>query len=479
MRDDDPRKDKVQEIVDGATQWRPAHADQTNGSAERPVDFTEDALAAEFTSRYGADFRYVAAWKQWFYWSGTHWQRDTTHHACDLARLVCRDAAVRNDNRGDARKLSAAATVSAVERLARASRRHAATVDEWDRDTWALNTPGGVIDLRTGTRRPHDRADRMTKITTATPEGECPTWLTFLDSITGGDREKQAYLARVVGYSLTGETSEHALFFLYGTGANGKSVFVNTLVETFGAYATTAPMETFMMTRGERHPTDLAGLRGARLVTSTETEEGRRWAESKLKGVTGGDKIAARKMREDFSEFAPQFKLVIAGNHKPAIRNVDEAMRRRLHLVPFTVTITEEQRDKALQQKLLAERDGILAWAVAGCLEWRRIGLNPPASVVSATQEYFEAEDTVGRWLDERCRRTGDGFATTSELFADWQAWAEIAGELVGSPRRLSENLSARGLVKGREPGTGRQGFRGLTLISGSNRSAGTGWVAG
>lgn len=180
---------------------------------------------------------------------------------------------------------------------------------------------------------------------------------------TGGDKELQSYLQRMVGYALTGSTQEHALFFLYGTGANGKSVFVNTLATILGDYATNAPMDTFMETRTDRHPTDMAGLRGARFVAAIETEQGKRWAESKLKNLTGGDKISARFMRQDFFEFFPQFKLFVAGNHKPAIRNIDEAMKRRLHLIPFTITVPPERRDKNLQQKLLAERDGILAWA--------------------------------------------------------------------------------------------------------------------
>ena len=163
---------------------------------------------------------------------------------------------------------------------------------------------------------------------------------------------------RCAGYSLTGLTVEHALFFLYGTGANGKSVFCNVVAAIQGDYATTAPMDMFMATTGERHPTDLAGLRGARFVSAVETEQGRRWAESKLKLMTGSDPIKARFMRQDFFEFMPQFKLVIAGNHKPAIRNIDEAMRRRFHMVPFTVTIPKAQRDKTLTDRLLAERDG-------------------------------------------------------------------------------------------------------------------------
>jgi P4 family phage/plasmid primase-like protien len=430
-----------------------------------PVGFTEDALALEFTRSHGDDWRYVAGWGQWLVWCGTHWQKETTLRAYDLARLVCRDAARRCNNRKVSTKLSTAATVSAVERLARADRRHAATTEEWDRDLWALNTPGGVVDLRNGTSRPHDRADRITKITTAAPSGDCPAWRAFLATVTGGDAELQAYLARMAGYALTGVTSEHALFFLYGTGANGKSVFVNTFAGILGDYAANAPMDSFMVTQGERHPTDMAGLRGAaRLVTSIETEQGRRWAESKLKALTGGDKIAARFMRQDFFEFVPQFKLVVAGNHKPAIRNVDIAMRRRLHMVPFTFTIPDDRRDKALPQKLLFERDGILAWALQGCLEWQRIGLTPPASVVAATEEYFEAEDALGRWLDECCLLGPNLTETTANLFAAWKAWADAAGEFPGSQKRFADLLVTRGFAKWRDTTGNRRGFRGLTL---------------
>jgi putative DNA primase/helicase len=248
------------------------------------------------------------------------------------------------------------------------------------------------------------------------------------------------------------------------TGANGKSVFVNTIAAILGAYATNAPMDTFMAVHGERHPTDMAGLRGARLVTSIETEQGRRWAESRLKALTGGDKISARFMRQDFFEFIPQFKLVVAGNHKPSIRTIDEAMRRRLHLVPFTVTIPPKRRDKTLPERLLAERDGILAWAVQGCLEWQRIGLQPPPAVMAATEEYFEAEDALGRWLDECCQLGPNHTALSAALYASWKTWAEAAGEFIGSQRRLSDLLIARGFAKCRHAHEGARAFQGLKL---------------
>ena len=432
-------------------------------SSDESVWGTEDALALAFTRRYHRDWRYVATWGRWLVWDGHRWRNEDTLAATDLIRSVCRHAAVRTDNPKIAAKLASSGTVSGVERLARTDRRHAATTDEWDADPWLLNTLGGVVDLKTGRTRVNERADRMTKITTATPRGLCPQWTAFLANITGGDVELQAYLQRMVGYCLTGATSAHALFFLYGTGANGKSVFANVISTILGDYAATASMDTFVETRGDRHPSDLAGLRGARFVTAIETEQGRRLNESKVKAITGGDKISARFMHKDFFEYTPQFKPVIVGNHKPAIRNIDEAMRRRLHMIPFTVTIPPERRDPRLTEKLLAERDGILAWAVAGCLAWQRSGLQPPACVQVATAEYFEAEDALGRWLDERCVRAANAKSLTAELFTDWKQWAEAAGEFIGTQRRFSDLLITRGLEKWRNS-MGVRGFQGIGL---------------
>lgn len=433
-------------------------------SSDESVWGTEDALALAFTRRYHRDWRYVAAWGRWLVWDGNRWRTEDTLAATDLIRSVCRHAAVRADNPKVAAKLASSSTVGGVERLARADRRHAATTDEWDADPWLLNTPGGVIDLKTGRQRPHERADRITKITTATPGGDCPTWRQFLDEVTGGDKELQAYLQRVVGYALTGSTREHALFFLYGTGANGKSVFVNTLATILGDYATNAPMDTFMETRTDRHPTDMAGLRGARFVAAIETEQGRRWAESKVKNLTGGDKISARFMRQDFFEFFPQFKLFVAGNHKPAIRNIDEAMKRRLHLIPFTITVPPEHRDKHLQQKLLAERDGILAWAVQGCLDWQRLGrLDPPQQVVDATEEYFEEEDAIGEFLDEDCQQSPVAREAISAIYQRWRERAERRGEYVGTSRWLTQQLINRGFARTRLHG-GAKALSGLSL---------------
>lgn len=424
---------------------------------------TEDGLAATFTRRFSKDWRYVAAWGRWLTWTGRRWNEDIVLHVQHLVRGICRSAAARADSPRLKARLASASTISAVERIARSDPKHAATVDEWDADIWLLNTVDGVVNLKTGAMRAHDSKDRMTKITTATPRGQCTLWLSFLDQVTGGDHDLQAYLQRVAGYCLTGSTQEHAMFFLYGTGSNGKSVFVNTLVTILGDYAANAPMETFMDNRNDRHPTDLAGLRGARVVTATETEQGRRWNESRIKEITGGDRITARFMHRDNFTYPPTYKLFMSGNHKPAIRNVDEAMRRRMHLIPFEVTIPRERRDRQLQEKLLKERDGILAWALEGCMQWQRMGLCPPQSVQDATSEYFEGEDAMGRWIEERCVLSANAKSLTAELFNDWKQWADGAGEFVGSQRRFADLLITRGTEKWRNS-VGLRGFRGIGL---------------
>jgi putative DNA primase/helicase len=267
------------------------------------VDLTEDGLAAEFTRRHRDHLRYVALWGAWMHWDGRCWQREPTLMAFDLARAVCRYTGDGLDNIKLRARILSAGTRAAVENLARSDRAHAALPEQWDAYPWHLNTTGGIVDLVTATVRPHDPLAYHTKITAIAPGGECPLWRDFLKRITDGDDDLQAYLQRSAGYALTGSIREHVLQFGYGTGANGKGTYLNTLTGIMRDYACTAPMETFTPTTGERHPTDLAMLRGARLVTAQETEQGRRWAEAKIKALTGGDPISARFMRQDFFYF--------------------------------------------------------------------------------------------------------------------------------------------------------------------------------
>jgi putative DNA primase/helicase len=432
----------------------------------RPPEFTDDSLALRFAEQHTNSLRYVATLGKWFLWDGQRWQTDDTLMARHRAREICRGASAECNQAKVAKLIASAKTISAVERLAQADRRIAATVGEWDADPWILNTPGGTIDLRSGEQWEHRPEDRLTKITGIAPDAACrtPVWDAFLARITDNQNELIEYLRRVAGYSLTGTTQEHALFFLYGLGANGKTTFINAITGCAGDYHRAAPIETFTASSHDRHPTELAGLRGARIVTAIETEEGRRWAESRIKSLTGGDKISARFMRQDFFEFVPQFKLIIAGNHKPGLRSVDEAIRRRFNLIPFTVTIPPDERDEALPEKLKAELPGIMSWMIDGCTDWQERGLAPPEVVTAATAAYLESEDALSAWIEEACERDPNAWEKRSDLFSSWVGWAEKAGEYVGPQKQFIRRLEAKGFEEKRH-NYGR-GFLGLRLNS-------------
>lgn len=424
-----------------------------------PPEYSDDSLAREFTRQYGQSFLYVNTWGRWLQWDGCRWKHDVTMRAQHAARMVLREQAnqildrqfeFKAKARGMATAVSSARTISNVERIARTDPKHAAASEQFDADPWLLNTPNGVVDLRTGQIRHATMADYCTKVTRVAPDGDCQTWLRFLNDVTDGDVEMQKYLQRVAGYALTGSTREHALFFFYGTGRNGKGTFLNTLEWIMGDYSRVASMEVFTESKNERHPTELAALMGARLVTSQETDEGKRWAEARIKSMTGGDPITARFMRMDEFTYAPQFKLMISGNHRPGLRNVDEAMKARLHLVPFTITVPVEKRDPLLAEKLKSEAGGILAWAIAGCREWDRIRLSPPLAVRKATDEYFGSQDVVGQWLADECEVGPSNRGPSGDLYRSFEKYCAQAGEFTLPRRRWMDALELKGIKLGR-----------------------------
>jgi putative DNA primase/helicase len=326
-----------------------------------------------------------------------------------------------------------------------------------------------TFDLQSGVSRPATPADYITK-KSACPAAAAGTphriWSAFLERIAP-DPELRAFLQRFCGYCLTGVTTEHKFVFAYGTGANGKSTFVNTVAAILGDYATVADVGTFIASNTERHPTDVAKLHGYRLVVAQETEKGRRWDETKIKTMTGGDKMTARFMRCDFFDFVPKFKLWVVGNHKPRLDNVDEAMRRRMLLVPFLVQIPPDERDPELTEKLKAEWPAILRWMIDGCLEWQQIGLAPPKIVTDATDEYFDDQDTIKEWLED-CTEDGGPYAFTpvNQLFASWKAWCDERNLAPGSGRTLTDALADRGFVR-KKGGKGVRGFRNLVVKGG------------
>jgi putative DNA primase/helicase len=428
---------------------------------------SEDALALRFSERHKDALRYVAVRSQWYRWDSIRWNPENTLLVFDLIRQSCRDDAATYGNGTPPKRLFTAKTVGAVHYLARVDRRQAMLIEQFDADPRKLTTTTETYDLRSANGEPPVQSHYITKIaacSAAGPGTPHPVWTAFLDRITRGDVELQNFLQRYAGYCLTGETSEHVFVFAYGTGANGKSTYINTLVWIMGDYATIADVGTFMASHGERHPTDVAKLHGARLVVAQETQKGRQWDEAKIKALTGGDKQTARFMRQDFFDFIPQFKLFITGNHKPRLDNVDVAMRRRLLLVPFTVQIPAEDRDPDLPNKLRAEGPAILRWMLDGCLEWQRLGLAPPKVVTDATEEYFSDQDIMQQWLDECTKDAGPhAFIPIGTLYSSWKHWCEDRGIAPGSSRSLSDALIDRGFVRKRAHG-GKRGFRGLDI---------------
>ncbi|WP_165802821.1 phage/plasmid primase, P4 family [Pelagivirga sediminicola] len=356
-------------------------------------------------------------------------------------------------------------TVAAIESLARSNPASVAAPDDFDGDRLLLGTPGGTVDLRTGELREAQREHMVTKQTTiaaANPGGVPQRWLQFMAEIFDGDQEIIGFMQRAAGYALTGMTTEHKLLFLYGTGRNGKSVFLNTLFDIWGDYARRAAAETFLNTMGDKHGTGIAGLQGARLVAGSELPKGKTWDEAVIKDLTGGDVMSGRFMRGDYFDFSPHLTLMIAGNNQPSFRGVDEAIRARVVLVPFLVTIPAERRDKDLPDKLKAEAPAILRWAIEGALEWQKRGLDVPASIVAASTEYMDDEDTLAQFLTDETAEDAHGFLTTTDLHQRFVYWCDRQGLHSWTARTLQKEMKGRGFQDHRK--THGRGFVGIKL---------------
>lgn len=451
------------------THWKRDGSHDGHGECADPVtgevfsvegDVSEDAIARAFTARFKDSLRYDHTARAWYEWDGTRWKKDGRDRAFNYARELGR--LLSQGDKGE-RGLRKASVAGGAERFARADPAHAVEATIWDTDPFLLGTPSGTVDLRTGKLNRANPRDHITRQTTVAPASGSPDlWLTFLDEALDGDAEMIRFVQQWAGYCLTGDTREHALLFIYGPGGNGKSVFLNTLAAILGDYTATAAMEVFTASKFDRHSTELAMLAGARLVTASETEEGRTWAEAKIKQMTGGDPITARFMHKDNFTFKPQFKLTIAGNHAPALRNVDEAMKRRFNITPFTVQPAKP--DRQLEEKLRAEHGKILGWAIAGCLDWQANGLVRPAAVSEATADYFESQDTFGAWIAERCETAPDKWELPARLYSSWCSYAREAGEEPGTSKTLSANLEKRGFRRAKT--NGLRVYRGLAVKS-------------
>ena len=425
------------------------------------IDVTQDNVATIFAQRHADKFRYSHDRGRWYEWDGTRWREETTRLAFEYTRTLTRSL-----NTEGKREFAKAAFCEGVEKFAQSDRVFALRGDEWDKDPWLLNTPSGTVDLRTGRMRAHAQADLITKITSVAPKkGDAPVWFNFLKQVTKDDVPLREFLQRMSGYVLTGDTREECLFFCYGAGGNGKGTFVGALFNILADFAANATMDTFLSSRHERHSTDLAMLRGARLVTASETAEGRCWDEQRVKAMTGNDPVTARFMRQDNFTYLPRFKLLLLGNNKPVLRTVDDAWRRRFHIVPFTYTPPE--KDLRLKARLVDEYPRILNWMIDGCLMWQSDGLKVPQRVLDETADYFAAQDTFAEWVAACCETKASFVDTSARLFRSWKAFAETGGEPVATSKALADRLQQRGFERlPYVPGMGGRGFRGLRTTS-------------
>lgn len=457
-------------------------------------DLAHDALALGLgATSFDDNARYVSAWGKWLLWDGLRWEVDERRAHMTLTREYLRGRAkeivewaeeraeegledetmteketekLRAWAKKESRGLRSSTTIAAVATLAQSNEASVASGDDFDVDTMLIGTPEGVIDLTTGAVRAAGREDMITKLTGYAPKRGTPyRWLAFLNEIFAGDQEVIDFMQRAAGYALTGKTTEHKMLFLYGGGRNGKGVFLNTLTALWGDYVEKASAESFLTSSSVQHPTNIAKLKGARLVVGAELPKGKVWDENVIKDLTGGDTMTARFMRQDFFDFIPQLTLMIAGNNQPSFRGVDEAIRARVVMVPFTVTIPPEKRDADLKDKLLAEEgQEIMQWVVDGALAWQKRGLDVPQSIKEASQAYFDNEDIIGQFMEDTMVEDPHGFETTSDLYTRFKSWCESSGLSVWTMHTFRKDLIDRGVTPHRT--NQGKGFKGWWLKS-------------
>jgi len=340
--------------------------------------------------------------------------------------------------------------------------------DELDASPDLLNTESGTIELRTGELREHRREDLITKLAPAEyrPDALAPAWEAFLERVLPGE-ELREFVQRASGYSATGDTSEQCMFINHGSGANGKSTFQEAIAAALGDYAMRAPTEMLLTKRSGGIPNDIARLKGSRFVASSETEEGRRLAESLIKDLTGQDTVTARFLWAELFEFTPTHKLWLSTNHKPEIRGTDNAIWRRIRLIPWSVTIPPAEQNKKLPATLRREIAGILAWIVRGCLEWRREGLQAPDEVRRATGQYRAEMDVLAGFLAECCELDTGHWEYAKDLYECYKRWCDENGERPEPQRKFGGRLGERGFQRDRGGSRGAGIWRGVRLTEG------------
>ena len=453
------------------------------------MPFNDTGNAERLVECHADDLRYNPRWRKWLVFDGTRWEENATgeimrrakdtvdqmhKHAANLSAQAAAHEeetlktqfakqsqafskwALRSGGRRD---------LEAMVSLAASDKKVEIQTEDLNRSPWLLNVINGTLDLRTGTLRDHEKQDLITKLAGSEyePDAECPVWLRFLDKVMAGDQDVIDFLQRAIGYSLTGDVSEHVMFIMWGSGRNGKSTFINTVMALLGEYAQKAAPELLLTNAQDSHPTGSSNLYGVRFAPTIETAEGRRLNETQVKELTGGDTVSTRRMRENYWEFAPVHHLWMATNHRPTISGTDLGIWSRIRMIPFTVAIPPNERDTRLQSKLMAELPGILAWAVRGCLEWQKNGLQPPEAVKHATRVYQGQMDTLGDFIEERCTVMEGERIAAADLYKAYQAWAPDTGERTMGKKRFGQRLEERSFVS-HKGAKGRRFWLGLRL---------------
>ncbi len=475
---------EVAKIAASAARYEPAgdvHDVAGNGHGSPPqaqqFNLTDLGNASRLIAHHGEDLRYCFPWGSWLIWDGRRWSLDESgeihRRAKRTVREIYREAADAADDetrKGLGKHAKASEAESRIQAMISLAKSAVPIMPAaMDANPWLLNVSNGTVDLRTGELLEHRRDDLITKLAGKYgPEASASTWTATLERVLPS-AEVRAFFKRLCGYAICGDVSEHVLPVLYGTGANGKSTILNALLEAAGDYAMQAAPDLLVSKRGG-HPTEVADLFGMRLVASIEVEDGRRLAEALVKSLTGGDKVRARRMRQDFWQFDPTHTAFLCTNHKPEIRGTDAGIWRRIRLIPFTETIPGAEQDRKLPEKLRVELPGILAWCVEGAREWRRDGLKAPEEVRKATGEYRSEMDVIGAFLRDECE-IGRGFkATLKDVYERYEQWCEEGGEKPETKRKFNARLTDRGQFTDRRSGPGGlREWHGLQLLTKRN----------
>jgi putative DNA primase/helicase len=417
--------------------------------------------------------------RSWLIWDDVRWTPDETGEVSRLAKATVRSIHAEADQAEDvdmqtalgkhATSSESANSIRAMLDLAATEPEISVTPAGFDADPWLFNVENGTLNLRTGKLQAHRREDLITKLSPVQydPAATAPRWQQFLEEIFAGDADLIAFMQRAVGYSLTGDTREHCLFFCYGKGRNGKSTFLETIRDLAGDYAQTADFTTFQPRRGDGPRTDIARMRGARFISAVEAEGDKGFDATVLKQLTGGDTIVARQLYEKEFEFRPQHKLFLAANHQPVVKDNSLGFWSKIKMVPFIVTFTPKQQDKKLAAQLRLELPGILNWALEGARLWRENGLTSPKAIRAATTQYKDENDLIGEFFDQRCEKNG-GWTSNTELYRAFSEWyVETRGQRAHVPSMIWFNRAVGDTPNVRRTKTnGNRGWRGVVLLN-------------